>query len=60
LKNIEERLNERISEKTLNLKDATNLIEDWGGIKPILILEKLGYKIEWHGIDPKKAKVYKK
>lgn len=60
LKIIEERLNERISEKTLNLEDAINLIEDWGGIKPILILEKLGYRIEWHGIDPQKAIVYKK
>jgi hypothetical protein len=60
LKMIEERLNETIREKTLNLKDAINLVEDWGGIKPILILEKLGYRIEWHGIDPQKAIVYKK
>ena len=44
----EERLNERIREKTLNLKDAINIVEDWGGIKPILILEKLGH-------DPAKA-----
>ena len=59
LKIIEERLNEKISEKTLNLKDAMNLVEEWGGIKPNLILEKLGYRIEWHGIDPQKAIVYK-
>jgi hypothetical protein len=52
---IEERLNQRTDESILSLEEATQLIEALGGVKPTLILELLGYRLEWHGIDPEKA-----
>jgi hypothetical protein len=52
---IEERLTQRIEERALTLNEATQLIEELGGIRPTRILEVLGYGIEWHGIDPNKA-----
>jgi len=30
-----------------------------GGKKPITLIEALGYRIEWHGIDPKASKIKK-
>jgi hypothetical protein len=60
LKMIEKRLNQRITEGDLTLREATQLIEKWGGVRPTRILETLGYRIEWHGIDPEKARVRRK
>jgi hypothetical protein len=57
---IEERLTQRTEEEGLSLNEATQLIEELGGVRPTRILEALGYGIEWHGIDPDKAKIRRK
>jgi len=54
---IEERLTQRIEEGVLTLNEATQLIEKLGGVRPTRILEVLDYVIEWHGIDPTKARI---
>ncbi|MFQ6076455.1 MAG: hypothetical protein ACE5Z5_10035, partial [Candidatus Bathyarchaeia archaeon] len=60
LKQIQERLKKRLSEGELSLGEASRIIEDLGGQRPTSILDALGYRIEWHGIDPKSAKVCRK
>ena len=57
---IEERLTQRTGEGVLTLNEATQLIEELGGVRPTRILEALGYGIEWHGIDPNKARIRRK
>jgi predicted nuclease of restriction endonuclease-like RecB superfamily len=57
---IEEQLTQRTEATDLTLTAATQLIEALGGIRPTRILEALGYGIEWHGIDPSKARLRKK
>jgi predicted nuclease of restriction endonuclease-like RecB superfamily len=57
---IEEQLTQKTEEKALTLKEATQLIEEWGGLRPTRILEALGYGVEWHGIDPDKARIRRK
>jgi predicted nuclease of restriction endonuclease-like RecB superfamily len=59
LKLIETRLNQKLTEGNLTLREATHLIEELGGLRPTRILETLGYVIEWHGIDSEKARVYR-
>jgi predicted nuclease of restriction endonuclease-like RecB superfamily len=56
---IEEQLTQR-TEEDLSLNEATQLIEALGGVRPSRILEALGYSIEWHGIDPDKARLRRK
>jgi len=60
LKGIGKRLEERVAERPLNLREATELVEESGGVSPSRILEHLGYSIEWHGISPEKAKVHRR
>jgi predicted nuclease of restriction endonuclease-like RecB superfamily len=57
---IEKRLNQRAKEGSLTLNEVGRLIEESGGLRPTKVLEALGYRIEWHGINPEKAKVYRK
>lgn len=57
---IEEQLTQATEEKALTLNKATQLIEELGGVRPTQILEALGYGIEWHGIDPDKARIRRK
>ncbi|MFQ6075981.1 MAG: DUF790 family protein [Candidatus Bathyarchaeia archaeon] len=57
LKEIRERLEERLDKGELSLGEASEIIEDLDGRRPTSILDALGYRIEWHGIDPRSAKV---
>lgn len=59
LEEIKNKLKEQLRKEELNLVDASSLIEEMGGKKPIEIIEALGYRIEWHGIDPKASKIKK-
>lgn len=60
LKEIKEILESRLDKEELNLFEASKIIEDVGGRKTTSILEALGYKVEWHGIDFKLAKIRRK
>ncbi len=60
LKEIQDKLQERLNNGVLYLGEATRIIEDAGGRKSTSVLDVLGYKIEWHGIDPKSAKIRRK
>ena len=60
LKQIQERLKKRLGEGKLSLGEASRIIEDLGGRRPTSILDALGYRVEWHGIDPESAKVCRK
>jgi predicted nuclease of restriction endonuclease-like RecB superfamily len=51
-------LQQRIQEGPLSLHDAAHLIEELGGRHPTRILDTLGYRIEWRGIDPSTARVH--
>ena len=57
---IEEQLTQRTEEGGLTLHEATQLIEELGGVRTTRILEALGYNVEWHGIDPDKARIRRK
>jgi len=57
---IQERLEGRLVGGELGLAKATRIIEDMGGRKPTSILQALGYRIEWHDIDFRSAKIHKK
>jgi predicted nuclease of restriction endonuclease-like RecB superfamily len=59
LKRIADRVNQRLTEGTLTLSEAIQLIEEIGGVNPTRILKMLGYQIEWHGIDPTRARVHR-
>jgi len=60
LKVIHERLEKRLTQGELSFEEASKVIEDLDGKKPSIILQTLGYKIEWHGIDPQSAKILRK
>ncbi len=60
LKEIQEALDEQEAVRELDLLEASKVIENVGGVKPTEILETLGYKIKWQGLDPRKAKIIKK
>ena len=60
LKEIRERLENRLDQGELILGEASRIIEDAGGKRPTSILNALGYKIEWHGIDPQTTKIRRK
>lgn len=60
LEEIGKRLDERMGEDVLTLNEAAELVEELGGARPSRVLEHLGYRIEWHGINPEKAEVHRK
>lgn len=51
-------LQQRIQEGPLSLHDATYIIEELGGMHPTRILDALGYRIEWRGIDPSTTRIH--
>lgn len=57
LSEIKQRLEDALRQHELNSYEASQIIENAGGRKPTLLLEALGYEIEWHGIDPHSAKI---
>ena len=57
LKEIQGRLEKRLDQGELSLGEASNIIEEEGGRRPTSILDALGYRVEWHGIDPQSARV---
>lgn len=57
LQEIGWKLKERLSKGELSLAEASIIIEKDEGQNPTSVLEALGYRIEWHGIDPKSAKI---
>ncbi len=57
LKGIHQMLEKRLTQGELSFEEASKIIEDADGKKPTIILDALGYRIDWHGIDPKSAKV---
>jgi predicted nuclease of restriction endonuclease-like RecB superfamily len=59
LDEIGKRMENRLEKEDLSLNEASEIIEAAGGTDPIRILEALGYKVEWQGIDPQSAKIYK-
>ena len=59
LEEIQERLESRLEGGELGLAEASRIIEDMGGRKPTTILRALGYRIEWHGIEFRSAKIHK-
>jgi predicted nuclease of restriction endonuclease-like RecB superfamily len=60
LKEIQEKLENRLNRGELNLLEASRIIEEVGGKRTANILAALGYSIEWHGIDPNLTKIRKK
>lgn len=60
LNDIRDKLERRLEEDELSLEEATRIILERGGKEPIGIIESLGYKIEWRGIDPRSAHVLRK
>ena len=60
LKEIQEKLENRLNSGELNLVEASRIIEDAGGRRTANILDVLGYSIEWHGIDPHSTKIRRK
>jgi predicted nuclease of restriction endonuclease-like RecB superfamily len=60
LKEIQEKLENRLNSGELNLVEASRIIEDAGGRRTSNILDALGYSIEWHGIDPHSTKIRRK
>ncbi len=60
LKEIQERLENRLNQGDLNLIEASRIVEDAGGIGTFNILQALDYNIEWHGIDPQSTNIRRK
>lgn len=60
LEEIGKRLDERMGEDVLTLNEAAELVKELGGARPSRVLEHMGYRIEWHGINPEKAEVHRK
>jgi hypothetical protein len=60
LEEIQERLERQLEGGELDLAEASRIIEDMGGRKPTSILRALGYRIEWHGIESRSAKIHKR
>lgn len=60
LERIEKEMEKRTVTEQLTLSEATKLVKELGGRGTTAILEALGYRIQWHGIDPDKAIIQKK
>jgi hypothetical protein len=59
LHKIKNELENTLIQRQLTLKEASAIIEDLGGKRPTTILDTLGYKVKWHGIDPNSAIIRK-
>ncbi|MCK5402700.1 DUF790 family protein [Candidatus Bathyarchaeota archaeon] len=57
LTEIKKRLEAQLEERELNLTEASQIINDISGINSTSILDTLGFKVEWSGIDPRSAKI---
>jgi predicted nuclease of restriction endonuclease-like RecB superfamily len=57
LEEIREKLENRLIQGELNLREASRIIESAGGRRPTSVLNALGYSIKWRGIDPQSAKI---
>lgn len=57
LTEIKKRLDAQLEERELNLTEASQIINDTGGLNSTFILDILGFKIEWAGIDPRSTKI---
>ncbi|UCD26282.1 MAG: hypothetical protein JSV75_05125, partial [Candidatus Bathyarchaeota archaeon] len=60
LEEIREKLENRLIQGELNLREATRIIETAGGRRPTSVLNALGYSIGWRGIDPQSAKIFRR
>jgi predicted nuclease of restriction endonuclease-like RecB superfamily len=59
LDNAAERLEEGLKDGGLTLNQASELLEELDIPRPVRVLEHLGYRIEWHGINPDEASIQK-
>ena len=57
LTEIKKRLDKQLEERELNLTEASQIINDTGGLNSTSILDILGFKVEWSGIDPRSTKI---
>jgi len=60
LKEIREKIENRLNSGELNLVEASRIVENAGGRRTANILDALGYSIEWRGIDPHSTKIRRK
>ena len=60
LKEIQEKLENRLNSGEFNLVEASRIVEDAGGRRTANILDALGYRIEWCGIDSHSTKIRRK
>ena len=60
LEEIREAVESRLNQGDLSLEEASRIVEEIGGRRTVSILDALGYKIEWHGIDPNSASIQRK
>ncbi len=60
LKEIQEKIENRLHRGELNLVEASRIVKGEGGRRTANILDALGYNIEWHGINPHSTKIRKK
>ncbi|MCW4001647.1 MAG: DUF790 family protein [Candidatus Bathyarchaeota archaeon] len=60
LEEIREKLENRLIQGELNLREATRIIETAGGRRSTSVLNALGYSIGWRGIDPQSAKIFRR
>ena len=60
LEDIREKLENRLIQGELSLREASRIIETAGGRRSTSVLNALGYSIEWRGIDPQAAKICRK
>jgi predicted nuclease of restriction endonuclease-like RecB superfamily len=57
LTEIKKRLKALLDEQELYFTEASQIISNIDGLNTTAILDTLGFKIEWHGIDPRLAKI---
>ncbi|MEM2123689.1 MAG: DUF790 family protein [Candidatus Bathyarchaeia archaeon] len=57
LREMWDSLKRRTVDGRLSLNEASRIIEELGGVKPTMILEALGCRVRWRGIDPDAAEV---
>ena len=57
MREIHQRIEEQLEQGEVSLDEASKIIEEAGGKRPTSILDALGYRIEWQGIDPQSTKI---
>jgi predicted nuclease of restriction endonuclease-like RecB superfamily len=57
LTKIQKLLEAHLEERALTFTEASRIIQDAGGMNATAILDTLGFKIEWRGIDARSAQV---